>query len=253
MSRGQVVYGDAIVTRTGRLNTSVPLLQRLDFSHGALDLAFSLDRGLVLERWARPSTSAWIEPSSPLCTVAAGGRRFDGRSPDSDVRDVRLERSTEDVTHAVIVIGRADVGLQIDLHIVVYPGTALLEQWVVVRNTGIQPVRIDRLDSFALHLPRGKYELLSFSSGWGAEFEGVRRPLIEPVVLESRSLRGAELKRSIRPRNLDPSALYRLEMVDDGSERWRPGSDLMREGIYLDWLNEDDSAIVIVSEEHSGT
>ncbi len=164
---------------------------RLDLSHDLLNLAFSLDRSLALERWVRPSTSPWIVPASPLFAVTAAGRVFDAHSPDGRVLDARVAQGASDERHAVIEMAYLEAALEIVLHIIVYPGTALLEQWVTVRNVGRGQLKIARIDSFALYLPQGDYELLSFSSAWGAEFEGLRRPLEDTAVLESRSGRSS--------------------------------------------------------------
>lgn len=165
-------------------------VDRLDLSQDGLDLTFSLDRGLVVEHWKGPSTRPWIDPTSPLFAATIDGRRFDAHSPGARVRAARVDRAIEDRTHAVITIDY-EIALQIELHFVVYPDTALVEQWITLQNTSVQRMRVDRLDSFALHLLPGACELLSFSSGWGAEFEGIRGPVDGPVVLESRSGRSS--------------------------------------------------------------
>jgi alpha-galactosidase len=168
----------------------MPLSRGLDLSHDRLNLTFSLENGVVPDRWTSPFTGSWIDPSSTLFAVTTRGRTFDARTPDVSVRGVRVDRTTDQSTHAVITLGDG-WPLEIDLHVTVYPGTSLLEQWITVRNVGAESVRIDRIDSFALHLPPGGYELLSFSSGWGAEFEDIRAPLHRSVVLESRSGRSS--------------------------------------------------------------
>ena len=50
----------------------------------------------------------------------------------------------------------------------------------------MSPVRIDRLDSVSLDIPADRYELISFTSAWGLEFEEVREPLDGETVLETR-------------------------------------------------------------------
>src|SRR5947209_6740580 len=166
-------------------------LRRLELSHDALDLAFSLEGGLSPERWSCPSRDPMIDSSSPLFSVLADGRVFDAQSPNATVSAAEIVTEDIDARHAIIGVSVLDADLEADLHIVAYPETALIEQWITIRNSGVGTKRVDRLDSFSLHLPSGDYELLSFSSAWGAEFEGMRRPLDEAIVLQSRSGRSS--------------------------------------------------------------
>ncbi len=168
----------------------MPSRGRLDLSHDQLDLALLLHGGPVLERWTVPSEAALIDSSSPLFRVISGDQVLTGHSPDARVWDIRAE-DKEGSTQTMIAIAYTDSHLEVDLHLRVYHGTALVEQWVTVRNIGGRPVRIDRVDSFALHLPAAPYQLLSFSSAWGAEFEGTCRPLDGTVVLGSQSGRSS--------------------------------------------------------------
>lgn len=85
-----------------------------------------------------------------------------------------------------------DGSLEIVNHVATYAGQALAEQWQSVRNQSGHPVTITRLDSIALALGPGQYELFSYTSDWGCEFEGSRAPLNGPTVLESRSGRSSK-------------------------------------------------------------
>src|ERR687891_471562 len=66
----------------------------------------------------------------------------------------------------------------------VIDGTTVSERWLTVRNVGANLVRFDRLDSISLDIPADRYELISFTSAWGLEFEEVREPLTGATVLE---------------------------------------------------------------------
>jgi alpha-galactosidase len=165
--------------------------RRVDLSTDMLELTIGIDRKPVLERWNIPSDAAWADLSSPLFAVVADGRRLDGLSPDCCVGDAHVERREKGETYAVIPVTFPEAGLQTEVHFLLYPDTALLEQWLTIQNRSRQPIRIDRIDSFSLHLPPDTYELLSFTSSWGAEFDAQRRPLGGPVVLESRSGRSS--------------------------------------------------------------
>ncbi len=187
----QVESGDVVAAAVGRIARHVCSPYRLDLSHDTLDFAFSLGRATALQEWKSPGGDPWIDRSSRLFTVASGVQVFDAHSASGKVRHAPVEHSLGDVRQAVIAMTCTGSDLEVDLHFLVYVGSALLEQWVVVRNAGAQPITIDRLDSFALHVPHGDYELLSFSSGWGSEFEGRRRKLDGAVLLQTHSGRSS--------------------------------------------------------------
>ncbi len=80
--------------------------------------------------------------------------------------------------------------MRVEQHVQLYEDTALLEQWLVVQAT--TPQRITRVDSLALKIAPGAYDLLHFDSDWGQEFEPVRAPLNDPVTLETRMGRSSK-------------------------------------------------------------
>jgi alpha-galactosidase len=66
-------------------------------------------------------------------------------------------------------------------------------------------------------------------------------------------LPGAEPARTLLLQNLEPAPYYDLTPVDSGSAWRRRGGDLMDDGISLDYLDEEESTIIILTEERSGT
>jgi alpha-galactosidase len=62
-------------------------------------------------------------------------------------------------------------------------------------------------------------------------------------------LPGAGPERIVRLRALKPAVSYRITMLDDEMERRCHGRELMQEGVRVDWLNEEESAIMFVHEE----
>jgi hypothetical protein len=83
----------------------------------------------------------WIQGKSAVRTVMAGGR------PAVQL-DLRFTCET----------------LEVELHVVVFPGTAVLQQWVELRNTGSQPVAIKGFVPFGVQLPGGEAD--SFHQYW---------------------------------------------------------------------------------------
>jgi alpha-galactosidase len=76
--------------------------------------------------------------------------------------------------------------VEVEQHILEYDGTALMEVWPEVRNVGESSFPVTRLDSFSIDLPPADYELLTFRSAWGQEFEPERAPLISRTIVETR-------------------------------------------------------------------
>ncbi len=77
-------------------------------------------------------------------------------------------------------------GFEVELHLRVYAETALLEMWPVIHNTGRAVCQIARVNSFSFDLPAAGYNLLSFDSDWGQEFQLKSQPLAGRIILETR-------------------------------------------------------------------
>lgn len=186
---------------------------RLDLSHGDLELVVTTGAGLKIERCGRVGGPSWGCPGSGLF-----GARVDGDWLDASLGIASLsrldpqgpEKATRDVT---ITLKYASKNVEADLHIASHDHTALIEQWITIRNSGDRSLRIDRMDSLSLLLPAASYQLQYFTSGWGAEFEPVRMPLDGPVHLQSRSGRSSN--------GIEPwFALLRGEEILTGAVAW---------------------------------
>jgi alpha-galactosidase len=78
-------------------------------------------------------------------------------------------------------------GLRVCQHFEVFPEHDLIARWVVVTNTGDQPLVLDQVLSAALPLAPGRYDALSLHGQWGREFQLQTRPLLPgKLVVESR-------------------------------------------------------------------
>jgi alpha-galactosidase len=147
--------------------------------------------GLRLEQYGLPA-QPWAERSSGIFGIEIDGRRIDGQTPGLSVRDVTYPAAPAGAHYAVVQLTHAEAGVAIEHHTITYAETALLETWLVVRNSTARPIRVTRLDSIALDLPVGTYALHSFSSDWGLEFAPQRAPLASELLLESRSGRSSK-------------------------------------------------------------
>jgi alpha-galactosidase len=63
----------------------------------------------------------------------------------------------------------------------VHTALDILEQWLVVRNTGNAPLTLERVYSGSVLLPPGDYDLLHLSGDWGREFVPRRTQLTSGV------------------------------------------------------------------------
>lgn len=162
----------------------------LDLSTPALSFVLRTVEGLALEAFGLPGM-AWAAPASPLFAAVVDGRRIDGRTPGLVAAESSLHEGPAGRRELTVALRHAEAGLAIDYHVALYADTALIETWIVVRNLGPAPRRVTRLDSLAIDLPAGAYELLSFTGSWGLEFEPQRVPLAQPVTLESRAGRSS--------------------------------------------------------------
>ncbi len=146
-------------------------------SHGELELVLDRREGLRLVRLGLAGRRPWVDERSASSVVAIDydGKRLDGGTPEVTVRSVETVELDDGSLHTTIHLYYPPDNLALELHLIVYAGTALIEQWVVVHNNGSSPIRVERIDSFLLDVPAAIYELISYTSGWGLEFEEVRR------------------------------------------------------------------------------
>jgi alpha-galactosidase len=165
--------------------------ETIDLSTPALRCAFHTAGPLALATFGLPNLP-WALESSGLFAVEVAGRRIDARTPDLVVTDTALREDAPGRRELTVVLRHAPTNLAIDYHVAFYAGTALIETWVTLCNDGAAALPITRIDSLVLDLPAGAYEIQSFTSDWGLEFEPHAQPLTAPVTLESRAGRSSK-------------------------------------------------------------
>jgi len=165
----------------------------IDLSQEGLDFALATRGGLRTMRFGLPGRTAWSDAASPdpVFAVHANGQVIDGTTADLSVEQIETTELKDGSRQTTIYLRHAPSQLEIAYHVITYAGTALTERWLTVRNAGTTPVRVDRLDSISLDFPADRYELISFTSAWGLEFEEVREPLNGETVLETRKGRSS--------------------------------------------------------------
>ncbi|MBB6731793.1 alpha-galactosidase [Cohnella zeiphila] len=172
-------------------------IRLLDLSDDRLTYRLRLDGGIALAEFGRRGAVPWTGEGGgpgPDFAVYAGKERIDGRSDRLQVVETRELPAAAGAKHTAVVLFEPASGLEIESHLVRYEGTALLEKWIVVRNRGGRTVRLERVDSLALTFVPGEWQLLSFSSDWGNEFEPAAEPVGERVILETRYGRSSKGK-----------------------------------------------------------
>ncbi len=129
--------------------------------------------------------------SGPQFAVYMDDQILNPHSPG--VRVESVETTAHNGAHTThIRFAYPQPNVEIVQHLVVYPGTSVFETWHTVRNGGTVPIQLSRLDSLVLDLPPAVYDMLSYTSGWGAEFESVRAPLSDVPMLETRRGRSSK-------------------------------------------------------------
>lgn len=127
----------------------------------------------------------------PEFALIVNGKFINDASEEVLVTSVESEAEPGGPTHFIVQLACSEPKLSLECHTIVYPDSTLVEKWVNVANTGTAPSRIERLDSFYMHLPDDSYELMYYKSAWGNEFESVTEPLQGTKTLEMRQGRSS--------------------------------------------------------------
>lgn len=165
----------------------------IDLSTSRLRLRFAREQSRLLLREYASTTRSWLNTAtaatvSTLFALDVNGQRFDAAS--LDLVSIDMDYSAAGVQYAVMQFTGA--GFEVEHHLKAYQDTALTETWQVLRNTGDQPLRVSRMDSFGLGVSAGTYDLMYYTSDWGSEFEPVRQRLDGETVLETRRGRSSK-------------------------------------------------------------
>lgn len=75
---------------------------------------------------------------------------------------------------------------EIDCHTIVYEGEPVFERWLTIRNTSDAALLVERIDPLQLELSEGEWQVLTYRSDWGAEFEPEAAPIVDGFIAETR-------------------------------------------------------------------
>lgn len=160
----------------------------IDLSTGRVRCRLSTEAGLRLIQLALPDMN-WIgAASSPFFSLTLNGAL---RHAHDDMQVVRAQVSDDDhARRCVAHLRHAPTGLALTHYFTVH-AEGLIETWFEAEHRGDEPVALAGLDAIALDLAPAAYELLYYTSAWGDEFGGRRRPLQEAFTLETRAGRSS--------------------------------------------------------------
>lgn len=156
-------------------------------------LTFRIDVANHADILASASMPSWLAPQAenPLFAVYLGEHMLTARTPGAHFQGMKITEGDGKRTFE-LRFAYPQHDLEIVQHVVAYADSSAFETWQTVRNTGVEHVELTRLDSLALMLAAGAYDMLSYTSDWGLEFESVRAPLAPMAVLETRHGRSSK-------------------------------------------------------------
>lgn len=164
----------------------------IDLSTDQLTFRIATNAGEVPDTLGLPQLPSWlVQGAAPLFSVCADDQVVTARTPGVTIQGVETV-VRDGVRSTNLTFSDPARGLEVIHHVVVYEGSPLFETWQTVRNVGSTSVGITRLDSLALDLPSADYEVFSYTSDWGDEFEGVRTPVAQRPLLETRRGRSSK-------------------------------------------------------------
>ena len=155
----------------------------------ALHVSFDIHSRRVI--W-RVNDILWAMPASPLWSIACAGDVLTAQSAGVQFQDVEYQRDVSGMVTAVLTFVAPQHQLRIDWHVRCYDGTTLAEAWLVVTNQGAAVCTVTDIASVVLDFPAASYKMLSYSGGWGSEFEPHEQWLTGTVRLETRAGRSSQ-------------------------------------------------------------
>lgn len=167
--------------------------QNLNLSNDKLDYQMVGGDGLKTIQYGRQKGRSWANIQNPgfEFAITVDDDVINGTSQGMTFEAINSKEIEGGARHFTVQLIYPKKGLNIQCHTITYPESTLIEKWVDVSNVGSQPVRIQRLDSFSMHIPDDQYELMYYTSSWGKEFEGITEPLLGARILETRKGRSS--------------------------------------------------------------
>lgn len=140
----------------------------------------------------RVNDFGWAMPTSPVWAFCHAGTYISAQSPSVQFVDVIYQHDTPGTVRAAVRFWESQLQLNITWFVQIYADTTLCETWLELENAGTVVQTITRIDSCAIDLPSASYEILSYTGGWGSEFEPVRQRLARDCRFETRAGRSSQ-------------------------------------------------------------
>jgi len=161
----------------------------MDLSTGKLNFVMKVDhQRLTLDQYGAYGLS-WINEASAsgLFAVNINGKRY--TAAELSFGNYNEDRSIPGIRN--ITISFRGPSFDVENHYVTYEDTALIELWLVIKNSAASPCLVERMDSFSLDIPEADYMLHSYASKWGGEFEPQQTDITYRTELELRAGRSS--------------------------------------------------------------
>ncbi|MBK8019938.1 MAG: alpha-galactosidase [Chloroflexi bacterium] len=170
--------------------TTASTRSQVNLSTAALDLVLERDTDTLSLIHCAWEGHSWLHPEGEkaIFAVTIDGQRHTSRT--LTLSRIELNYATAGMQHLIAQFDGD--GFEVDHHLKVVHDTALIEMWQVIRCTGDRAIHVTRMDSFTLDIPASTYDLLYYTSDWGAEFEPVHTGLEGGKILETRTGRSSK-------------------------------------------------------------
>lgn len=206
----------------------------------------------------------WAMPESPLWSVQCAGEALTAQSASVSYVGVQYLKDQPGMQTAVLSFVAPRYQLRIDWHLRYYQNTTLVEAWLVLTNDGDSVCTVSDIASLVLDFPSASYKLLSYTGGWGSEFEPQEQWLTDAVRLETRAGRSSQGMHPWCALWRDNRVLVSLAVAWSGNwliafSQETAGAVRMRAGLN-DWAfyvecapgaQVESATVVIVTQDHA--
>ncbi len=134
----------------------------------------------------------WATPTSPLWAVHVDDEVLTAQSSHVQLVDMMVDTDTTGCQTVALEFVHEPRQLHITWYLRTYANSPLCEAWLRISNQGTARCRIERIDSCVIDIPSASYDLLTYTGGWGSEFEPVQSRLLGGKHLEVRAGRSSQ-------------------------------------------------------------
>ena len=134
----------------------------------------------------------WATHASPLWAVYTDSEVLTAQSPQVQLVNTTHDHTIPGCETVALTFVHEVLQLHVTWSLRTYAASPLCETWLHVANHADTPCHIERLDSCVIDIPSASYDLLSYTGGWGSEFEPVQQRLLGSKQLQVRAGRSSQ-------------------------------------------------------------